>query len=70
MINVNDHSPFGAAAYAKFATEGFKNLPAFYKKNIITDHELTPIPKNVAAYAKIFKQYKKHAEYLNKTFVK
>jgi xylulokinase len=35
-INVQDHSPFGAAILAKFAIEGFAKLPEFYERVIKT----------------------------------
>ncbi|HLG25900.1 MAG TPA: xylulokinase [Candidatus Gracilibacteria bacterium] len=68
MINVDDHSPFGAAVYAKFAQEGFSKLPTFYKKVLKTRHKLNPDKENVKKYEQIFRQYKKHARYLNEAF--
>ena len=72
MINIEDHSPFGAAVFAKFAMEqkintpeGQKELAEFYKKTITISHRLTPNPKNHDLYSEIFKTYKSHAKYLN-----
>jgi xylulokinase len=68
IINVQDHSPFGAAILAKFAQDGFDKLPDFYKNTIqITDY-LYPNEKNVRIYSSLFLQYKKHAQYLQKTY--
>ncbi len=64
IINVQDHSPFGAAILAKFAEEGFDKLPEFYRETIQTTDYLYPNEKNVKIYAKLFEQYKKHAKYL------
>ncbi|KKS78884.1 MAG: Xylulose kinase [Candidatus Beckwithbacteria bacterium GW2011_GWA2_43_10] len=41
-INIQDHSPFGAAVLAKFAREGLEKLPDFYKKVIIPIDYLYP----------------------------
>lgn len=65
MINIDDHSPFGAAVFAKFAQEGFDKLPAFYEKILVKRNELTPIPASSREYAKLFTTYKKYANYLN-----
>ncbi|OGG30499.1 xylulokinase [Candidatus Gottesmanbacteria bacterium RIFCSPLOWO2_01_FULL_46_9] len=64
-INVQDHSPFGAAILAKFAQEGFDGLPEFYKQTIQTVDYIYPNEKNVKIYEELFKTYKKHALYLN-----
>ncbi len=68
-INIEDHSPYGAAVFAKFATEGFEGLEAFYKKALITSRKLHPITKNVQVYNKLYETYKAHAKYLDKTFI-
>lgn len=68
MINIDDHSPFGAAVYAKFAQEGFNELPAFYKKTISANRHLNPHKATVEMYDKLFQEYRQHAEYLNKTY--
>lgn len=66
IINVSDHSPFGAAILAKFAQDGFDKLPEFYARNIHTADYLYPNEKNVAAFAALFTRYKKLSLYLNK----
>ncbi len=73
MINIEDHSPFGAAVFAKFASEqkintpeGQKELGEFYRKTIAISHRLNPSPQTHALYDEIFKTYKSHAQYLNK----
>jgi xylulokinase len=66
IINVQDHSPYGAAIFAKFAQEGFEKLPEFYARTIQTSDYLYPNEKNVALYNTLFTQYKKHATYMNK----
>lgn len=68
MINIEDHSPYGAAVYAKFAQEGFEKLPDFYEKAIVTSHKLEPSEKNVKKYDKLYGTYKKHAAYLNEFY--
>jgi len=65
MINIDDHSPFGAAVYAKFAQEGFDGLSDFYTKNIVASRKLKPSKKNVDLYSELFDKYKSHADYLN-----
>lgn len=72
MINIEDHSPFGAAVFAKFAleekintSEGLKELQNFYKSVIKVSHKLKPSAENHKAYMQIFKTYKSHAKYLN-----
>ncbi len=64
-INIKDHSPFGAAILAKFAPDEFKGLEQFYENNLHTSDFMHPNEKNVATYAKLYSQYKKHADYLN-----
>jgi xylulokinase len=66
MINVQDHSPFGAAILAKFAQTGFDKIPSFYSRVIQTTDYVYPNEKNVKIYNTLFKQYKKHANYMNK----
>lgn len=68
MINIEDHSPFGAAVYAKFAQEGFGQLPEFYKKTIVANRHLEPHKGTVTIYDKLFQDYKKHAAHLNSSF--
>ncbi len=63
-INVQEHSPFGAAILAKFAQSGFENLPKFYEKIIQTSDYQYPNEKHVALYNSFYAQYKKHANYL------
>ncbi|MBU1323406.1 hypothetical protein KKE75_05115, partial [Patescibacteria group bacterium] len=58
-INIQDHSPFGAAVLAKFAQEGINQLPAFYKKVITPIDYLYPHEKNVQIYQGLFSRYKK-----------
>lgn len=65
-INVQDHSPFGAAIFAKFAQEGFEKLPEFYERTIQTVDYLYPNEKNVKIYNSLFDQYKKHALSMDK----
>lgn len=65
IINISDHSPFGAAVFAKFAQEGFEKLPAFYKKVIHKSNKLMPIPENVKMYDKLFKEYKRQVSFYN-----
>lgn len=60
-INIQDHSPFGAAVLAKFAQEGLEKLPAFYKKVITPIDYLYPHEKNVQQYSQYFKQYQQLA---------
>ena len=64
-INIEDHSPFGAAVFAKFAFEGFEDISKFYEKNIKTNDYLYPNEKNAEKYEQIFKKYKKIAKFLN-----
>jgi len=66
IINVSDHSPFGAAIFAKFAKEGFGTLPQFYKKTIHISDYLYPNEKNTNIYTALFDRYKKIAGYMNK----
>lgn len=66
IINVQDHSPFGAAIFAKFAQDGFEKLPEFYAKVIHTSDSLYPNEKNVRMYNSLFATYKKHASYINR----
>lgn len=68
-INIEDHSPYGAAVFAKFATEGFEGLETFYKKAITKSRKINPIKKNVGKYSELFKSYKKYAEHLNQQFI-
>jgi xylulokinase len=67
-INIEEHSPFGSALYAKFAQEGFDKLPAFYKKTIKVADSIKPLPNQVKAYDEIYKEYTKHANYLNEMY--
>ncbi len=67
-INVQDHSPFGAAILAKFAQVEFDGLWEFYKKNIHTSDFMNPNEKHAAIYSNLYAQYKKHADYLNKVY--
>lgn len=67
-INIDDHSPYGAAVFAKFAPIGFKGLEEFYKKAITKSRKIIPIKKNVEKYNELFKSYKQYAEHLNKQF--
>ena len=60
-INIQDHSPFGAAVLAKFAQEGLEKLPAFYKKVIKPIDYLYPHEKNVQIYNQCFEQYQELA---------
>jgi xylulokinase len=64
-INIEEHSPFGAAIYAKFAQDGFDKLPAFYEKNIKTADTIKPLKHQVKEYDLLYKEYMKHANYLN-----
>lgn len=57
-INISDHSPFGAAIFAKFAQQGTDQLPAFYKKIITPIDYLYPHEKNVQTYKNLFSGYK------------
>ena len=66
-INIEDHSPFGAAVFAKFAQEGFDKLPAFYKKIIRTTKSLTPHPKTAPLYNHLFPQYQRIAQTMSNT---
>ncbi len=66
IINVSDHSPFGAAILAKFAQEGFEHLPEFYEKNIHTADYLYPNEKNVKIFSSLFAKYKQLSLYLHK----
>lgn len=75
MINIEDHSPFGAAVFAKFALEqkinspaGKKELAEFYKKTIEISHHLTPNRQNHAFYTDLFQTYKSHAAHLNSLY--
>jgi xylulokinase len=68
IINIEDHSPYGAAVFAKFALEGLEKLPAFYKKALVVQNKQTPIKKNVQQYNELYKTYKKHADYLNASY--
>lgn len=61
-INIQDHSPFGAAIFAKFAQEGIDKLPAFYKKVIQPIDYLYPNEVNVKKYAQLFHFYQKFAK--------
>jgi len=63
--NITDHSPFGAAIFAKFAQQGFKNLPQFYQKVIKKIDYIYPSEINASQYSLLFKQYKKTAQFLN-----
>jgi xylulokinase len=65
IINIEDHSPYGAAVFAKFALEGTKNLSAFYKNALVVQNKQTPIKKNVEKYKAVYEIYKQHASYLN-----
>ena len=65
-INIEDHSPFGAAVFAKFALEGFDQLPQFYKKVIKPIDYLYPHEKNAKQYDKLFQTYKQIAQFINK----
>jgi xylulokinase len=67
-INIEEHSPFGAAIYAKFAQDGFDKLPAFYEKNIKTADTIKPLKNQVKAYDALYKEYIQHADYLNKMY--
>lgn len=58
-INIADHSPFGAAIFAKFAQQGIDKLPAFYKKIITPIDYLYPNEKNVLVYNQQFYCYSK-----------
>jgi len=71
-VNNNNHSSFGAAIFAKFASDnkltnksGLEDLAKFYKKTIKISHKLLPSAENHNLYTKIFNTYKKHANYLN-----
>ncbi len=65
VITVQDHSPFGAAIFAKFAQEGFDKLPEFYKNVVKPVNFLQPHEKHTEAYNKLFQEYKKFASYMN-----
>ncbi len=64
-INIEDHSPFGAAIFAKFALEGFNGLKPFYKKAIVYSSVKKPQSTRVKKYAQYYLEYKKHADMLN-----
>lgn len=65
-INIENHSPFGAAILAKFATSGFEGLPAFYKKVIHASDFLYPNENNTKRYKEIYKDYKNIVSFFNK----
>jgi xylulokinase len=67
-INIEEHSPYGAAIYAKFAQDGFDKLPEFYNKNITLADKIKPLPHQVKQYDELYKEYTEHADYLNKMF--
>lgn len=56
-INISEHSPFGAAVFAKFAQEGINKLPAFYKKVIHPIDYAYPNEKNHQLYEKLYQRY-------------
>ena len=64
-INIQDHSPFGAAVFAKFAQEGIDKLPAFYKQVIQPIDYLYPNEVNVNIYKNQYKHYKNLINKLN-----
>lgn len=67
-ISIADHSPFGAAIFAKFAQEGMDKLPGFYRRVITPIEYLYPHEKNVIKYTQLFKQYRKFSSFLNKHY--
>ncbi|MDZ4228632.1 MAG: xylulokinase [Patescibacteria group bacterium] len=67
-ISIADHSPFGAAIFAKFAQEGMENLPAFYRQVISPIEYLYPHEKDVIKYTQLLKQYREFSSFLNKHY--
>ncbi|MBI4226578.1 xylulokinase [Candidatus Roizmanbacteria bacterium] len=64
-INIADHSPFGAAVFARFAQEGLEKLSEFYDRAIEQADKLNPKRENEAKYEKLFDRYKQLAGYAN-----
>ena len=57
ISTVTDHSPFGAAVFAKFAPKKFVGLSSFYKSVINKGEEIKPNPASVKIYEPIFEEY-------------
>lgn len=68
LISIEDHSPYGAAIYAKFAQEGFDKLPQFYKKVIQITDKVRPMKQRVNQYEALYAEYRKFAEFLNSQY--
>ncbi|MCA9371645.1 xylulokinase [Candidatus Woesebacteria bacterium] len=64
MINIDDHSPYGAALFALQNTTKCR-LEDIYKNVIQATNKLSPNKELHAEYNKIYYQYKKIAAYLN-----
>jgi len=64
-INITNHSPFGAAVFAKFAQQGLDKLPQFYRKTIKTTDYLYPHEKKVQQYQSLFTKYKQLTKFSN-----
>ena len=64
-VNVEDHSPFGAAVWARFSEEGLDNLPDYLEYTVKTIDIIQPDLSLAAFYQKSYQKYKKLAEAMN-----
>lgn len=69
-INIEDHSPFGAAIFAKFAQEGLEKLPEFYERVIQPVDFLYPNEAVSRQYDRLYQHYEVFAKDMNRYYGK
>lgn len=64
-LNITDHSPFGAAIWARFADGNLGDMAEYLRRTIKKVDTVKPVKKRSTTYRRIFEAYKALADEMN-----